>query len=88
MSVLPKSASFPSFFVVFAILFLFTILLGVNLKTLLANIPPLLRRSKPQLGPLAKLSAWTKSSYIQGYLNILNPYSELKFDRPSNAEEK
>jgi len=89
MSVLPESASFASFFIVFAILFLSTILLGVNLKTLLANILPLLRKPNLQLGPLVvKLSAWTESSYIQWYLNILNPYSELKFDRPSITEVK
>lgn len=44
MSVLPESATFASFFVLFTIMFLFTILLGLNLSALLAKIAPLLRR--------------------------------------------
>jgi hypothetical protein len=51
MSVLPESAPFASFFVVFAILFLSTILLGVNLKTLLANT---YTPSSPKAEPLAR----------------------------------
>jgi hypothetical protein len=80
MSVLPRSASFPSFFVVFAILLLFTILLGVNLKTIQANMHSLLQRSKSQQRFSEKLFAWTKSSYVRRYLDLLNPYKEFKLD--------
>jgi hypothetical protein len=85
MSVLPKSASFASFFVVFAILFLFTILLGLNLPTLLANLFHLTQGWSPQARlslkrPSFSLSRpeWTKIDYIQGYVDILNPTIDLR----------
>lgn len=64
MSVLPESASFASFFILFAILLLFTIFLGLNLSALLAKIGPLIR--KPKLPSIAigerfdsfKLPSW------------------------------
>jgi len=69
MSVLPKSASFASFFIVFSTLFLFTILLALNLSTFYAKIAPLFRRPKLQLDLLSKLLLWTNC--IGTYISLL-----------------
>jgi hypothetical protein len=77
MSVLPKSASFASFLILFAISLLFTILLGLNLSTLLAKIAPLFRR--PKLPVIAifqrdyslNLPPWMKD-YIESYMSLLD----------------
>jgi hypothetical protein len=57
MSVLPNSASFASFFVVFAISLLLTILLGLNLPTLLAKMFHLTRGWSPRGLNLPKILA-------------------------------
>ena len=55
MSVLPDSASFPSFFVVLAISLLLTILLGLNLPTLLAKLFHLTQGWSPRGPNLSRL---------------------------------
>ncbi|KAH8587293.1 hypothetical protein B0O99DRAFT_656496 [Bisporella sp. PMI_857] len=74
MSVLPKSATFPSFFVVFTGLFLSTILLGTNIWPLLAGIPP--KFQNRSLGLLAQLFASWILHYIEEYTHMLNPYRD------------
>jgi hypothetical protein len=90
MSVLPKSASFVSFFIVFAVLFLCTILLGLNLKKILQSfriqtiIPSAPSPGKLLHGPLMILYPllWLLGVLLAivelllgSYLDILNPYN-------------
>jgi hypothetical protein len=93
MSVFPKSATFESFFVVFAILFLLTILLGLNVRKVLRVFK--LRSSTiadtPQLNNLvAKVSdsivdlLAPAMRYIAWYIALLNPYND--FDYSSNSD--
>ena len=84
MSILPNSASFGSFFVVLAISFLLTILLGVNLPTLLSKLFRLTHQWSPRDNLslwkhrfLFKRPEWTRIDYIQGYVDILNPTIDL-----------
>jgi hypothetical protein len=85
MSVLPNSASFASFFVVFAISLFLTILLGLNLPTFLAKLfhltqgwSPRARLSLRKSSFSLKRPGWTKIDYIQEYVDILNPTIELE----------
>lgn len=74
MSVLPNSASLRSFFIVFALFFVFTIaMVAFNLRILSTQIS--------QLGSLVKLSAACSNAYINGYLK-LNLYEEYDLDEP------
>ena len=81
MSVLPNSATFRSFFVVLAIFLLSTLCIGFYLSTLLATVlPPLLR---PPLALTRRLKRSLQSStYIQNYIDLLNPSRAVKFDWP------
>jgi hypothetical protein len=85
MSVLPNSAKLGSFFVVFAIFLLLTILLGLNLPTLISNLFRLVQGWTPRASLSVKTPnisvrrpEWTKHDYIQGYVDILNPTIELR----------
>jgi len=66
MGVLPKSATFLSFFIVFAVLLLLTMLLGVNLKRITQKLGS--RTSAQGSSPV--------SAYIKQYMEILNPYNK------------
>lgn len=86
MSVLPPSATFPSFFVVLAIFFFITLFLGVNLSKLRETIRPALQNSKSRLDLFSKPLVWTKG-YIQGYVDTLTPSNDLRLDyRPSSRD--
>ncbi|KAF2178421.1 hypothetical protein K469DRAFT_642743 [Zopfia rhizophila CBS 207.26] len=73
MSVLPKSASFPSFFVVFTIFLLSTICMDIYLPTLLSRIRP------PLLDLTAKLFRLTKDSAR----SITSSYKNVHALKPS-----
>ncbi|EWZ27770.1 hypothetical protein FOZG_18512 [Fusarium oxysporum Fo47] len=84
MSVLPKSANFPSFFVVLAISLVLTILLGLQLPSLLAKWfyvtrtwPPRARQAIKRTNMSFQRPEWTRIPYIQGYVDILNPTIDL-----------
>jgi hypothetical protein len=91
MSVFPKTATFPSFFVVFAIIFLLTILLGLNLKKMLQRLKPMKTQGSTiadtpllskQLKELFKMLAMQLSPailYIGWYLRLLNPYNDYEY---------
>jgi hypothetical protein len=87
MSVLPSAASFQSFFVVFGVLFLLTILLGANLQKMLAWLKVVATRVKPKprmtrrLGISKKLPVWLQT-YLTGYIKILNPYEKHRIPHP------
>jgi hypothetical protein len=71
MSVFPKSATFLSFFIVFAFLFSCTMLLGINLKTILQRFKT--RTIIPNASPVL--------AYMQFYMDLLNPYNKPKKKR-------
>jgi hypothetical protein len=84
MSVFPKSATFQSFFVVFVVLFLLTILLGLNLRKILLGFKTRsMTASSPLLAWLVKQSvkfgAFAKA-YVKRYLRLLNPYDKNALD--------
>ncbi len=87
MTVLPKSASFSSFFVVLVVLLLFTISLGLKMSPVLNTTLSLLRKLKPQRSPAAyqrfrlKLPKWL-SDYIQGYILLLEDPESYSFKLP------
>lgn len=94
MSVLPKSASFPSFFVVLAISLLLTVLLVLQLPTLIAKwfhvtrtLPPRAVQAVKKASISFKRPKWTRIPYIQGYVDILNPTIDLEghLSRPSEG---
>jgi hypothetical protein len=69
MSVLPKSTSFLSFFIVFAVLFLCTVLLGLNLRKILQGFKAgTITTDAPLLGRIL--------NYIRDYVHLLNPYNK------------
>lgn len=89
MSVLPKSATFVSFFVVLAIFFVFTTVLVFNLETLVTKMrrPGSSLVAKIRLpgtslvtnirlpGSLVDVASWFRI-YINGYMNMLNPHTD------------
>jgi hypothetical protein len=82
MSVLPSSATLASFFIVFTILFLLTILLGLNLSRIILRFHPHHIRSSisdisTQITPV-KLFAWI-TRYVNSYLSILSPFNNLTY---------
>jgi len=91
MGVFPKSATFPSFFIVFAIIFLLTILLGLNLKKMLQGLKPektqgpitadapLLSNQVKKLFTMLVMPLAPATLYIGWYLRLLNPYNEYKY---------
>ncbi|KAG9249715.1 uncharacterized protein F5Z01DRAFT_745981 [Emericellopsis atlantica] len=82
MSVLPESASFASFLIFFAILFFFTILLGLNLSVLSA-LPAKTARyfrrrsfAKRQRDLSPTLPSWMEN-YINAYISLLDRSSNV-----------
>ncbi|KAF2657830.1 hypothetical protein K491DRAFT_654142 [Lophiostoma macrostomum CBS 122681] len=81
MSVLPASATFPSFFIVLAVFLLITISIGLYLSTFLANVLPSITR------PFYKLLSYSNQRQrlcvpflIQKYIDLLDPKPVFKFD--------
>jgi hypothetical protein len=87
MTVLPSTASFASFFVVFFLLLLFTALLGLGFPRLLTVLRQVLRQRKESEADTPNNGAWRKMKasatwlgsipYICWYLNVLRPSVEL-----------
>jgi len=69
MSVLPKSASFLSFFVVFGVLFVRTLLLGLNFRKILQKF-----NTKTVIANAPLVGGFF--SHIRDYIYLLNPYNK------------
>lgn len=79
MSVIPASATFPSFFVVVAVFSLVTIALVTNLSKALATVRPILQSPRVFVGAMHNLLDATQR-YMKRHVDLFTPSKSLKRD--------